>query len=324
MLPDGYTKISSLPEGFLGPTALISHDSEPNTRLVCKTISFQSFESVDELHEFVAHVKKIAEVKSPFVVPYTTVANDDSNLYLIRPYIEGQPLTYIHKTQESVERNTFFALWKIYVRTISHLHQHNIYPNILKPNNIFVASSESKVFFITDLYPPISSIHKNCTKNPLNFGFFPPEIFTKAYQLGPESDVWSLGVLLVFCLTGNLPWKITSVYSIMNKINRADIEQSIVPDEILKIVKACILVRPSDRCSILDLLQMKPQVGKRIAKQYSVPVKSKSPSPGNSRSVIGVKNLQELTKRTKILSRDSSPVNEMSHARTVPTDTFLG
>ncbi len=36
--------------------------------------------------------------------------------------------------------------------------------------------------------------------------YSPPEVLSKEYYIGPEVDIWSLGVILYAMVTGCIPW----------------------------------------------------------------------------------------------------------------------
>jgi serine/threonine protein kinase len=83
--------------------------------------------------------------------------------------------------------------------------------------------------------------------------YMAPEAFSEPQSLGPQSDVWSLGVTLYQCLTGQLPFEFASLGDLtsnlssgMSAIPPRQLVGSI-PDQLESICLKCLSFKPEDR-----------------------------------------------------------------------------
>ena len=121
---------------------------------------------------------------------------ENSKYYdFLRLFIPDKTLTErVASTTKEVAKS-LFDLWKIIF-----FFSHNLYPNFIKPSNIFV-SKDSKVI-LTDIYPPPFDIDLMISSpSSFNVGFLAPKCIKENTDISANADLWSLGVLLTLMLT---------------------------------------------------------------------------------------------------------------------------
>ncbi|MEV0083072.1 serine/threonine-protein kinase [Saccharopolyspora sp. NPDC050642] len=84
-------------------------------------------------------------------------------------------------------------------------------------------------------------------------GFFSPEQ-TLGTEVGPPSDVFSLGAVLVFAATGTGPFGEESTAALLYRVVHAEADLAQVPDGLRPLLAACLAKDPADRPTPGDLL----------------------------------------------------------------------
>lgn len=225
----------------MGPTMRVRRDGE-DTLYVCKTCSKSLIGDLDRQELFLTRIKKLRELNLPFVVPYIDVIESDNYFFLIREFISSEPiLNFVSKRDGGVE-NSILAIWPMLVETLRQLHANGILLSPLRPQNIFI--KDEKSILITDLYefgPHSISVLK--TPDPMQWGFSAPEYFDGSCVPGAHSDVWSLGVLLLYVKWSCLPWRTNNICAMVKTLAEW---QGYCPknaDDLIELMAAAILVK---------------------------------------------------------------------------------
>lgn len=82
-----------------------------------------------------------------------------------------------------------------------------------------------------------------------------PELFRDESYLGPPVDVWAMGVLLFFMVTGTMPFRADT----MGKLRRCILEGSYavppwVPGPCQRLIRGILRAAPSERCAVDQML----------------------------------------------------------------------
>ena len=148
-------------------------------------------------------------IKHPNIAPLIADFEDNDNIYFVMDYLKGGDLAnYILKSEKvnSQNREKIAAkITKIIAQGIQYLNYFGIVHRDIKPENIlFEKKDEIKSIKIIDLGVAIILPYGASSKDPLGtLDFIAPEIFEhKPYS--HKVDVWSLGVLLYYLVTGGV------------------------------------------------------------------------------------------------------------------------
>jgi len=249
-IPDGFEYIRELGQGTLGYSALLRRKNDERSILVCKFVEKSKLGSNEKINRFKERIDHIKYLKSPFIVPITEIIEIGDVMYLIREYLPSESLAECVSTFCTIDPNFIVAVWNILVRTFSHLHSHHIYPSFIKPSNLFFVMN--KFIMITDLCPPPSDLNMLVhSPKPIDIAFLAPEFFSHKTEPSFEADYWALGVLLVFMLTGSLPWNKKNVFSMVQSINTGKYEfPSSLPESVDAILRKILVVNPSERLAL--------------------------------------------------------------------------
>ena len=212
-----------LPSGYLCNTGLFLN-TDTKRYYICKSYPLQIFRNSDKLQQFKERLDHISLVKNPHIIGSQHVIEKDGKLLVFRDYIDQPPITEMFNNNLKINQNVIYEQWKIIVQSILLLHKHHIFPNSIRPSNIFIINSK---IYITDLC--MSSLDVNqliCTQYPFYQAFLAPEFFTLKDPLSDKSDLWSLGTLLYFMITKTLPWNTKNFFNMLKQITNHDFDIS--------------------------------------------------------------------------------------------------
>lgn len=157
------------------------------------------------LQRFMGEGRILAKLNHPYVVRVHDMFEDNDTAYMVMDLVKGRTLRYILKKQQGNR----FSLPKVesilgqIVEALTAIHQSGIYHLDLKPENV-ILTPENKICLI-DFGAARQVIDSRRMETRLfTENYAAPEIITGG-ELGPESDLFELGMMLHQLLTGKLP-----------------------------------------------------------------------------------------------------------------------
>ncbi|OHT07458.1 AGC family protein kinase [Tritrichomonas foetus] len=242
-------------------TTFLEFDIITGNRYIVKYIEKDLLDKYSLQPTFHKYIQSVQNISSPFIQHFNEITETENQIILKRLFITGLNLyDYVAQMCQIGDVNILYVFWKVVVRTFQHLHRYCVYPNFIKPSNIFVISGNKIV--ITDLYQQPNSFtasNKNIKMNEL--AFFPPEFITGNYTLGAESDFWFLGVLLYFMVSGKIPWHTKNIMHMSSQITKGDIssieEDEEIENDVKVIISKILKIEPFERITADDILNNK-------------------------------------------------------------------
>lgn len=306
-LPSKYIFQSELPRGFLGSSALFQN-METGELCICKSFPLDQIGPSDKCQRFKERIDHIQAVQSKYVLSYSDLIETKDRILLIRPYIPESPIT--ESLCQGPNNNildspsTAFTFWQTICQCFTILHAHHIFPNFIKPSNIFI--TKDKKIIITDLYPPPNDIDVMLhSPKPFDVGFLAPEFFNQK-QTGVYSDLWSLGVLLTFMVTKSLPWPSKNLFTMLQHINKCSLNfASTIPENMEKIIRSLVTFDTSQR-KLPTISFLFPSPGPSNAIQKSSELNGNQPLQKGSSERIQIPNFMMLQDRSKNVSNNAS------------------
>lgn len=202
-------------------------------------------------------IEAMEEVHHPSILRLYEVIETLSTQYFVMEYAAGGELYAKVSSKEKArldedEARTYFAQ---IIDAIEHLHSRNICHRDIKAENIFFSGSgTAKVGdFGFSIRCKDETLDTFCGSPP----YAAPELFKDDQQIGyigTYVDIWALGVLLYFMLTGGMPFRAENV----SKLKKCILEGTyIIPpyisEDAASLIRAILIEDPEKRISIAEM-----------------------------------------------------------------------
>ncbi len=220
--------------------------------------------------EHVASVLDVGELENgaPFMVMEYLEGQDLKELVLDRVKTSGRPL-------EALEACSYILQACL---GMAEAHCHGIIHRDLKPPNLFLTarSDGSPLIKVLDFGIAKADTDTLVTTTEAMLGtpnYMPPEQWHGAGNVDVRSDVWGLGAILHFLLTGKAPFHAESLpalyIKVANEPPRAISPEWNVPIALEQVVDACLAKAPGERPqSVAELARLLEPFGGPHAAEY--------------------------------------------------------
>ncbi|KAG5860573.1 serine/threonine kinase [Encephalitozoon hellem] len=185
--------------------------------------------------------------------------NTSRNLVLVLELVNGMDLHKYIRRYGKLEEDHARALFVQILHGVDYLHTHSIVHRDLKLENIIVHEETAKIcdFGLSTFYDRHSVLKDYCGTPQCA----PPEIMRGIPYIGPEVDVWCLGIILYAMVHGKLPFEseeigLSSRHEIISKV---EIDESL-SNELKDLIRKIIEPDKSMRIG-MDQLMRHPWVG---------------------------------------------------------------
>ncbi|MGB5684346.1 MAG: protein kinase, partial [Candidatus Electrothrix sp.] len=174
--------------------------------------------------KFRNEVKVISKLDHPNIIKFHATGDYNGTPYLSMEVLEGDSLAGLLKKGVKFNTNEALALVGKVAESLHCVHSHNIIHRDVKPSNIFVVNSPTKQPEIKLLdfglahIMELSNFEKNENMSG-TFSYMSPEatgIIRK--QIDERSDLYSVGVILYYLLTGQLPFQSSTTAELLHQI----------------------------------------------------------------------------------------------------------
>jgi eukaryotic-like serine/threonine-protein kinase len=165
------------------------------------------------VHRFLQEARTAASLQHPSVVDVLDMGEDaDGTVFLVLELLQGEPLTGLIEREGPLDPSRTLELLIPIMRALVAAHRRGIVHRDIKPDNIFISRGEggSEVPKILDFgIAKVLEGANSATATGSVIGtpyYMSPEQAAGASDVGPSSDVWSMGVVLYECLSKDLPF----------------------------------------------------------------------------------------------------------------------
>lgn len=213
------------------------------------------------------HVEATYELPDHFVVVYD--------------YVSGRPLEHVVQQQEKLPERTAAQLICQLCDAVTELHRHGIIHRDITPSNVIVADDGAHLVDF-GIARTVAANATHDTKALGTYGFASPEQFGFA-QTDARSDVYSLGRLLGYMLTG--------VYPDDKRYGQLLADPHVVPSQLKSVIDRACSFEPSARIQSADelrraILGQPAQQNENIARPAIVNVAPQSARKRSKRKAI--------------------------------------
>jgi serine/threonine protein kinase/N-acetylneuraminic acid mutarotase len=229
-----------------------------NRTVAVKMILAGQLASPADVQRFLAEAEAAADLQHPNIVAIHEVGQYEGQHYFSMAFVEGENLT-----QLAQERGGTDVKWcrraATYVKTIAeaidYAHQRGTLHRDLKPSNILIDAFDQPRITDFGLARRVKR-DSDLTMSGQIIGspnFMPPEQAAgRRAEIGPQSDVYSLGALLYFLLTNKPPFQGDTVHDTLTKVLNRDPEppralNRAIPRDLETIGLKCLEKSPARR-----------------------------------------------------------------------------
>lgn len=159
-------------------------------------------------------------VDHPNIIRLFEVYEDKKYMHLVMEHCKGGDLLDHFLKKGQLQEQEVLSITHKALSAINYLHNLNICHRDIKPENFLLLTEDSEELKLVDF--GMSNFVKNdnlCTFAGTPY-YIAPEIIQGSY--GKECDVWSLGVLMYFLLSGKQPFHAGSVNEVFRNILNAN------------------------------------------------------------------------------------------------------
>ena len=159
-----------------------------------------SKEEINDIHE---EVKLIQRVDHANIINYYETYEDDRFVYLVMELCTGGELVDGCNKAGRFDEKKAAQIMHDLLSALNHVHMQGIIHRDIKPENIMFDVDGGTVKFID--FGLACQMKTSCVSELAGTPYYiAPEVIDENY--GKKADIWSLGVVLYFLMSGKLPF----------------------------------------------------------------------------------------------------------------------
>ncbi len=235
-------------------TVYLAKDVRHDRRVAVKVLR-PELAAVLGADRFLNEIKVTANLQHPHILPLHDSGQADSVVYYVMPYVEGESRRerLRRETQLPVEEAVRIA--REIASALDYAHRHGVIHRDIKPENILLQEGSALVADFGIALAVRNAGGARLTETGLSLGtpqYMSPEQATAEREVGPRSDVYSLGCVVYEMLAGEPPHTGPSSQTIIAKLmteepRRLGLQRKTVPPHIEAAVHRSLQKLAADR-----------------------------------------------------------------------------
>ncbi len=209
--------------------------------------------------------RSLALISHPNVVRVENFFRANETVYMVMQYVRGRTLQFHIQRNRAEFTETFMR--RIFIHLMNGLrevHANKLLHLDIKPANIYIAMDGRPVLLDFGAARITLSEEAMKLKPMYTAGFAAPEQYRFVPgELGPWSDIYSVGATLYTCIAGTPPQAADARLEKDRLIPLRTLARQAYSDELFSIVEACLmldhLARPQTAFELQKLLMVAPQ-----------------------------------------------------------------
>lgn len=219
-----YEIIEEIARGGMG-VVFKANEKGINRTVALKVMLTGTVQIKENTRRFQREAQAAALLQHPNIVPIYKMGSENGYPYFSMKYIEGKTFDSIIDDQEMKLQEKVKIFLKI-CHALDFAHKENIIHRDIKPSNILIDANNEPHLTDFGLAKKMDSKSAALTKTGSSMGtpFYmsPEQIVGNKKQIGPATDLFSMGVVLYQVLTGERPFVADQVTQLYIKIMEED------------------------------------------------------------------------------------------------------
>jgi serine/threonine protein kinase len=205
-----YRILRPLGQGGMG-SVYLAHDTQLDRPVALKVPHFQPEDGPQVRERFFREARAAATLAHPNLCPVHDVGEINGTPYLTMAYIEGQPLSHLLRDGQPWPQRLAAKVVRKLALALQEAHARGVIHRDLKPANIMINARKEPVIMDFGLAHRAGPDNPRLTQTGQILGtpayMSPEQSQGNQPVVGPNSDIYSLGVILYELLTGRLPFE---------------------------------------------------------------------------------------------------------------------
>ena len=205
------------------------------------------------MRRFRREVEAAEAVSGVYTAPVVGAGPDDSPPWLATAYVPGPSLSELVASTGPLPEAAAWRLAGGLVEALQAIHGRGLVHRDLKPGNILIAADGPRVIDF-GISRALHGIALTATHMTIGTPAYMSPEQAESREIGPASDVFSLGSVLAFAVTGKAPFDGGDMMSVIYRIVHAEPDLGSLPPGLGGIVSGCLAKDPASRPSLGALL----------------------------------------------------------------------
>lgn len=234
-------------------------DPETKRSVAIKQMVCRSLDADSTAQLFRHEAETVARLSHPGIVSLLDIVVDDPNISLVFEYVDGPTLHHVLK-EKATPTETLVGWIAEVADALAYAHRSRVVHRDLKPANIMLKKTDDGGFQPKLLDFGLASAFDQYWRDGVgqrigSYAYMSPEQAAGTSEWAtPQSDIFSLGVMLYQALTGELPFKSRVDADLLRQIQRRTPASprslcSTISNELEQVCMKAMEKRPADRYS---------------------------------------------------------------------------
>jgi eukaryotic-like serine/threonine-protein kinase len=246
-----YRLLRRLGRGGMGRVFL---GESPGGRLVAvKVVRPELADSPDFRARFAQEVIAARRVSGLFTAPVVDADPDAAEPWLVTGYVDGPSLADAVADAGSLDIGAVRALARALAEGLAAIHAAGVVHRDLKPSNVLLAADGPRIidFGISRAADATAMTRTGMVVG--SPGYMSPEQ-ANGREVGPASDMFSLGSVLIFAATGQDPFGTGDASALLYRVVHTPAALASVPADLRPVIEQCMRKDPPQRLTPGDLI----------------------------------------------------------------------